>query len=279
MPFSYCTKHSDLYLFIKNSKLKSSAEIAQELGRLSLSGEGDIVRRLHLVTKYDLLHVQYPLDDFQYEIKNLSIDMRDGIRLTKLFELMSGKVGYSQQLRWPAIGTMQKCQNLSTAFNALENEGIDLRYDDTSITVQDIESGSREKTLFMLWKMISKWRLPHYLRAIDLRAEIRFLKTLLRCRNYNLFTVEVISITHRLTKVETLFDDSRLNDLLEWAALVSALCNKAIRNFASSFSNKEQFQCFLEFYFPRTAISLEDLLRGHFQSFLGTMQCWPVENL
>jgi len=174
--------------------LKSSVDVAQKLSKLCLSGEGDINRRLESITKSQLTHIQYPLDDFQYNITNLAIDLRDGIRLTRLIEILSCRDDCSPQLRWPVIAVSQRTHNLSVALTAAQDEGIRLVMENgETITAPDIESGSREKTLFVIWQLISRWKLPRYLENIHLRGEIESLRTLLKIRNIKRPDVEVCS--------------------------------------------------------------------------------------
>ena len=182
----------------KQSESKSSLDIAQKLSKLCLAGQGDIGHRLNSITKYQLTHVQYPLDDFQYQINNLAVDMRDGIRLTRLIEIFAGRDDRSSQLRWPAQGTTQRVHNLSIALSAIQSEGVDLRCEDgESITANDIEAGSREKTLSVLWCLISRWRLPQYLKNIDLKAENRFLEGIVCIRKETLSSIQVLSVFER----------------------------------------------------------------------------------
>jgi abnormal spindle-like microcephaly-associated protein len=170
-------------------------DIALKLSKLCLAGQGDIGHRLNSITKYQLTHVQYPLDDFQYQINNLAVDMRDGIRLTRLIEIFARRDDLAPQLRWPAQGATQRIHNLSIALSAIQTEGVDLRCKDgESITANDIEAGSREKTLSVLWCLISRWRLPQYLKNIDLKAEIRFLEGILSIRKETLPPKQVSSV-------------------------------------------------------------------------------------
>jgi abnormal spindle-like microcephaly-associated protein len=116
--------------------------------------------------------------------------MRDGIRLTKLIEIFTGRDDLSPQLRWPAQGVTQRVHNLSIALSAIQLEGLELG----DVTANDIEAGSREKTLSVLWCLISRWRLPQYLSKIDLKAEIRFLTGILRIRELTLPSIEVLPV-------------------------------------------------------------------------------------
>ena len=88
----------------------------------------------------------------------------------------------------------QRTHNLSVALTGAQDEGIKLVMENgESVTVLDIECGNREKTLFLLWQLISRWKLPRYLENIHLRGEIKLLRTLLRIRNMKPPEVEVCS--------------------------------------------------------------------------------------
>lgn len=49
-------------------------------------GEGDIIRHL-LFMGYSVLHTQAPLDEYDFMVKNLAVDLRDGVRLCRLIDL------------------------------------------------------------------------------------------------------------------------------------------------------------------------------------------------
>jgi abnormal spindle-like microcephaly-associated protein len=51
-----------------------------------LMGEGDIIRHL-VFMGYSVLHTQAPLDEFDFTVKNLAVDLRDGVRLCRLVDL------------------------------------------------------------------------------------------------------------------------------------------------------------------------------------------------
>lgn len=52
-----------------------------EFSRQFLAGEGDINRHLGYLG-YITKHSQTALDEFDYAVKNLSTDLKDGLRLT-----------------------------------------------------------------------------------------------------------------------------------------------------------------------------------------------------
>ncbi|KAI9670187.1 MAG: hypothetical protein M1831_006399 [Alyxoria varia] len=74
-------------LFTPNSPYKTSSAVLQGLCRILLPTIGDVSRVLgHL--GYHLAHVQYPLEEYDYSIGSLAIDLRDGVRLTRLVETL-----------------------------------------------------------------------------------------------------------------------------------------------------------------------------------------------
>jgi len=161
------------------------------LSTLCLAGEGDAIRRLESITKSRLKHIQYDLDDFVYKITNLARDLRDGVRLTRLIEIFSNRDDCSQLLRYPAVVATQRQHNLSIAFSAIQSAGVPLMLDGESVNTVDIEIGNREKTLFLLWRLISHFKLPRYLKEVNLNEEIVFLKKLLFVRGLDPLNIRV----------------------------------------------------------------------------------------
>jgi len=153
--------------------------MALEISRLCLSGEGDAIRNLESITKWTFSQRQYPLDRFHYRISNIATDFRDGVRLTKLVELLSENDSLTPQLRWPVKDSAQRIYNLNIALKAARSEGIQVTtVDDAFVQARDIEMGNREKTLAVLWNLIQHWCLPRYLSRIRLPEEVVMLRNL-----------------------------------------------------------------------------------------------------
>lgn len=73
-------------LFIKNGDVKSSREVIIALCRDYLKGEGDIMKHL-LHIGVNVSYKQKPIDEFDYSITNLAVDLRDGVRLARMVEI------------------------------------------------------------------------------------------------------------------------------------------------------------------------------------------------
>ena len=54
-----------------------------------MKGIGDVIHPLDL-WGYRLDYMQCPADDFDYSVTNLKEDLRSGIRLAKLYEVLTG---------------------------------------------------------------------------------------------------------------------------------------------------------------------------------------------
>ncbi|KAK8168443.1 hypothetical protein IWX90DRAFT_380386 [Phyllosticta citrichinensis] len=179
----------NLPLFQRDSPHKSSNAVLQKLASMLFPSLGDVSRPLsHL--NYELKCVQAPLEEYSYRIDNLATDMRDGVMLTRLVEVLlyipatlptqkditvtmpTGDVltstfkvddkdswVLSQHLKFPCIGRTQKLFNVQVALSALEGvQGAAGRVV-KEVTAEHVVDGHREKTLGLLWALVGKWGL------------------------------------------------------------------------------------------------------------------------
>ncbi|CAD6994511.1 unnamed protein product [Ceratitis capitata] len=145
-------------LFVKNSPHKETKDILLKFSSELLANMGDITRDLKRLG-YVLEHKQFFLDEFNYAFQNLAVDLRDGIRLTRVMEIILLREDLSKQLRVPAISRLQRIYNVNLGLRALSEADFKLSGD---ITAADIVDGHREKTLSLLWQIIYKFRSPKF---------------------------------------------------------------------------------------------------------------------
>lgn len=145
-------------LFVKKSPHKETKEILLKFSSELLANMGDITRDLKRLG-YVLEHKQCFLDEFNYAFKNLAVDLRDGIRLTRVMEIILLREDLTKQLRVPAISRLQRIYNVNLGLRALGEADFKLSGD---ITAADIVDGHREKTLSLLWQVIYKFRSPKF---------------------------------------------------------------------------------------------------------------------
>lgn len=82
----------------QDSGIRSSKDVLTNLCRCLLKGEGDIVRHLQLIG-YTLTYSQTFVDEYDYPVRNLALDLRDGVRLVKVYELLTGSKALTDQVR------------------------------------------------------------------------------------------------------------------------------------------------------------------------------------
>uniref|UniRef100_A0A1A9WF92 Calponin-homology (CH) domain-containing protein n=1 Tax=Glossina brevipalpis TaxID=37001 RepID=A0A1A9WF92_9MUSC len=145
-------------LFVKKSPYKETREILLKFSSELLANVGDVTRELKRLG-YVLTHKQTYLDEFDYAFHNLAIDLRDGIRLTRVMEIILLRDDLTKKLRVPAISRLQRIFNVNIALKSLSEADFQLKGD---ITANDIVDGHREKTLSLLWQIIYKFRSPKF---------------------------------------------------------------------------------------------------------------------
>jgi abnormal spindle-like microcephaly-associated protein len=113
-------------LFVKNAPYKETREILIRFASYLVSSVGDIVKFLSRFG-YKLTHKQTYLDEFDYAFKNLAVDLRDGIRLTRVMEIILLREDLSPLLRVPSISRLQKVHNVNLAMKALSDAGFEIK--------------------------------------------------------------------------------------------------------------------------------------------------------
>ena len=207
-------------LFQSTSMHKSSSAVLTGLSNLLLPSLGDIARPLtHL--NYSVSAVQYPLQEYTYHISNLATDLRDGVKLTRLVELMLFDKHYmsststtanfadntmtlslptgdmltstwtrdpaaewilSQHLKFPCLGRAQKIYNVQIALSALSTLGGAAAKAAEGITTEDVVDGHRERTLSLLWAIVGYCGLGTLVDWRELKREVRHFRFLARAR-------------------------------------------------------------------------------------------------
>ncbi|KAI9776938.1 MAG: hypothetical protein M1839_009180 [Geoglossum umbratile] len=293
-------------LFLKSSPHKSTTSILQTLSNLVLPSLGDITRPLgHL--NYHATHIQYPLEEYDYKITNLATDMRDGVRLTHLVELLlyppssllrenditvtmpTGDILttasnhadswlLSHHLKFPCVGRAQKVYNVQLALAALEGvSGGTANHG--GVKAEGIVDGHREKTVGLLWGLVSKWGLGTLIDWEELRKEIRRLRVRLHertAKERGIANQDECDESEDEGEAEFMHGLERYRHLLRaWASVVARLHGKKVTNLTTSFADGVIFEKIVdeyEVYFPiqqqvgsaiegRHAQSLEGKLR------------------
>ncbi|XP_034736552.1 abnormal spindle-like microcephaly-associated protein isoform X1 [Etheostoma cragini] len=242
----------DPCLFCLDAEFKTSKDLLLAFSRDFLSGEGILPRHLGYLG-LPVSHAQTPLDEFNFAVKNLAVDLKCGIRLVRVMELLIQEWSLSAKLRLPAISRLQKVHNVDIALQVLKSKGVDLKDEHGSIIdSRDIVDGHREKTLSLLWKIIFAFHVEVILEEDQLREEIGFLKKTLRTKRRLASLRADRGLQPSPTKTRVLYEHSstKITLLMDWARAVCDFYNLKVENFTVTFSDGRVLCYLIHHYHP-----------------------------
>ncbi|MCJ1382783.1 hypothetical protein MMC17_005896 [Xylographa soralifera] len=289
-------------LFRTTSVHKSSSAVLRELTCLLVPNGGDLSRTLaHL--DYHLTHIQYPLSEYDYTVENLAVDLRDGIRLAHLVEILlcptsrlaqqhenttilmpSGETstslpstssigGLSQHLKLPCQTKACRLYNVQMVLSALGGvQGMASII--KNVHCEDVVDGHREKTIILLWGLVGTWGLEALVDKTEIKNEIRRLET-----------GDASGIdTDSEDEITALHSNNNHGRLLQtWAKAIARKHGLKVRNLSTCFADGQVFRCIVDEYQPFIArqggfvvdTTLETKLRGIgcSQSFASMFGC------
>ncbi|KAM4738484.1 abnormal spindle-like microcephaly-associated protein isoform 2-T2 [Anableps anableps] len=262
----------DPCLFCVDAEFKASKDLLLAFSRDFLSGEGILPRHLAYLG-LPVSHVQTPLDEFNFAVKNLAVDLKCGIRLVRVTELLVQDWSLSAKLRLPAISRLQKVHNVDVALQLLKGKGIDLKDESGSIIdSRDIVDGHREKTLSLLWKIIFAFQVEVILDEAQLREEVDFLRRTLRTKRRLALVRADRGARPSPAKTRTPYEhaSTKISLLMDWVCAVCDFYRLKVENFTVSFSDGRVL-CFLLHHYhpgllPEASVS---------QSTTQTLECSP----
>ncbi|KAM7409265.1 hypothetical protein PAMA_000966 [Pampus argenteus] len=260
----------DPCLFCMDAEFKTSKDLLLAFSRDFLSGEGILPRHLGYLG-LPVSHVQMPLDEFNFAVKNLAVDLKCGIRLVRVMELLIQEWSLSTKLRLPAISRLQKVHNVDIALKVLKSKGVDLK-DERGFIIdsRDIVDGHREKTLCLLWKIIFTFQVEVILDEDQLREEICFLKRTLHTKRRLAFlrADRVPGPSPVGARVPYEHSSAKITLLMSWVRAVCDFYNLKVENFTVTFSDGRVLCYLIHHYHP--ALLPEEAVR---HSTTQTVEC------
>lgn len=248
-------------LFKPSSRFKTSHEVLLDLLRLLSPFTG---HRSLAQLNYKLEYVQPWSMEYAYEVQNLATDMRDGVKLTRLVEILLHAEGQapgpqsnkakadivrnhdntrwtlSEQLKMPCHCTTQKISNVQIALSALRDR-LSTVLDD--IRAEDIVHGHREKTITLLWTLLSKFGLDEIIDFRLIESEIR------RLTHHRTIVRPAFAQDRVQEEVDFCADaDKNVNLLKKWTAAVALYHGERIKNFTTAFSDGRLFNAIVDEY-------------------------------
>lgn len=242
-------------LFQRQSVFKSSEAVTKALSTILLPSYGDIMRPLrHL--KFDVFVEQQPIEEYEYATDNIATDLRDGIRLTRIVEILLrtqgssihpdslGAWALSQQLKYPCSSRTQKLQNAMTALSAMVRLPSMPEKLLKDVSAYDIVDGHREKTLSLLWAMLGQYAMESLVDWNLVKRETISTQSRLRSLGKYTDTMEDIS------SVQPTSTSKCWGMLFQWAVSIAALRDITITNLTTSFAGPAAFNAILQTYLP-----------------------------
>uniref|UniRef100_K7FHR7 Assembly factor for spindle microtubules n=1 Tax=Pelodiscus sinensis TaxID=13735 RepID=K7FHR7_PELSI len=244
----------DPCLFCKDAEFKSSKDVLLAFSRDFLSGEGDLSRHLGFLG-LSVSHVQTPLDEFDFAVTNLAVDLQCGIRLVRTVELLTKNWSLSKKLRVPAISRLQKMHNVDIALHVLKERGIQLKDErGASLESKDIVDRHRERTLALLWKIVFAFQVEVSLNVEQLEEEISYLKNTLNIKT-QMAALASCSNQSKVRKNSSTWSSEHhysenVKLLMDWVNAVCGFYNTKVENFTVSFSDGRVLCYLIHHYHP-----------------------------
>ena len=230
-------------MFRGDSPYKSSTTVLQALGMLMIPSLGDVIKPLRNLN-YTVATVQYPLQEFDYGIRNLATDLRDGVRLARLIELLlfgateDDDYPVSRHLRFPCPDKIRKTHNVGVALSALASNGGVASRLCSKLSPEDIVSGHREKTLSLIWGLVSHVGMAALLDKKQLEAEVQRM------------LVEAFG-DQFIEESSLKMEEMDCEELLRfWASAIGARSGLTVANLTTSFADGKVFEAVADTYLP-----------------------------
>eukprot|EP01028_Stygiella_incarcerata_P011681 TRINITY_DN670_c0_g1_i4.p1 TRINITY_DN670_c0_g1~~TRINITY_DN670_c0_g1_i4.p1 ORF type:complete len:1340 (+),score=352.30 TRINITY_DN670_c0_g1_i4:70-4089(+) len=262
-------------LFRNDAMIKSSENVLKEFSKLCLQSEGDLVRRLrHLGLTCDVQ--QTALDEYDLRVNHISVDLRDGVRLCKMAEVLCG-TSLSENMKVPATTKLNKLHNVQLALKAFDDHlstkrGKKVtRFEGLAHFSELIAAGTRDQTLMALWKIAFSFNIPSLVDIKELEYEIKRLRSPHFAKPTSFEDdgkeekeekgrgEEKLAGTCLLEEnLNTFFISGTTDLLLQWCTAVCEKYELPVQNFTVSFADGRAF-CLLVHHYQPNVLPLDEV--------------------
>ncbi|GKZ00097.1 hypothetical protein MPSEU_000963100 [Mayamaea pseudoterrestris] len=231
-------------LFEDTAPVKSSRDVLLMFSREYLSAEGDFVKHLSRIG-VKVSYVQNPIDELEFAVSNLATDLRDGVKLARMTEVLRKipRTTILGSLRLPAVSRLQKLHNLGLVLHNLRAFGIPIPVD---IAPHHIVDSHREIVLKLLWSVVAHCCMNDLVDFDRMRNEVT------RIERLNTFR----KISNSLQNVssnpgDTLNDEQTLKSLLKrWSKAICIRFHVSVQNLSSDFADGKALCLLIHYYQP-----------------------------
>jgi abnormal spindle-like microcephaly-associated protein len=152
----------DPCLFEKTSQVKSSQEMLVSLCQDCFAKQRSILNHLEY-EGISVSHVQLPLDEYDFCLRNFAVDLKDGVCLAKMVDIVANGCNILSSLRLPADSRQLKMYNVRLALAALRQLGVPNISD---ITPAHIVDAHQPRIIQLVWSTILYFELPEFRQEI-----------------------------------------------------------------------------------------------------------------
>lgn len=232
-------------LFKKPASNKSSSSVLNAVTKILLPSTGNVSKSLSQLN-YSLETTQPALAEYDYTVNNIAVDMRDGVRLARLVEVILHSKrrdslaaqpmdeeeeedwALSPHLQYPANSRVQKLHNVNLVLNALKATHGDM----FPIDAKDIVDGHRENTVGLLWSLLGQKGLELLVDWDVVKLEIQKLERHTRRESTGRYRGET----------------DHVSLLKNWASGVAAKHGLEVENLTTSFADGRVFSAIVNEY-------------------------------
>lgn len=238
-------------LFSKTSKVKSSRDVLVRLCRDFLSSEGDIIKHLSRIG-ITVSYKQTAIDEVDYTVENLAIDLRDGVRLARATEILTCEEPKSilVKLRLPAVSRLQKLHNVGSVITILREKGVPGLED---VAPHHIVDAHKEMVLKLMWSILAYCGLRTILNAQAIEQEIQ---SVLRA-NSSRRPHWKLGLDTTVPSDNVVIQDASVGQeayyktlLLRWVNAICSCFGRTASDFASSFADGTVLCLVIHYYHP-----------------------------
>ena len=242
-----------------HAALKQSEDVLQAALQGSMYGEGDLIRNLRQCS-YRLNYKQNPIREYDFRCANLAVDLRDGVRLCRLMEVLNADIlfmsfddknkewkrGLLNEVHFPCASRAQKVQNVEVALRAIKDQQVGLPGTWSHIKAEDIVDGHLEHTMGLLWALMMHYAAPGLLLPKALDAEI----TRLGGKVPDVKRIERLSAARRGDSVIEAPQCAMEARLYAWARAACATQKVELSNLGSGFADGRALCALVRAYAP-----------------------------
>ena len=152
----------DPVLFEKTSQVKSSQDMLISLCQDCFAKQRSILNHLEY-EGISVSHVQEPLDEYNFRVRNFAVDLKDGVCLAKMMDIVTKGCNILSSLRLPADSRKHKMYNVRLALAALRQLGVPNISD---ITPAHVVDAHQPRIIQLVWSTILFFELPEFRQEI-----------------------------------------------------------------------------------------------------------------